>query len=68
MKEGWQTRVLGDLCRIELGKTPARAIASNWDKRRETGNVWLSIAYLQNVENKTIFDSKELGFPRNGGQ
>jgi len=59
MREGWQTKALGELCEIELGKTPARANASYWDKKCETGNVWLSIADLLKAESNVVFDSKE---------
>lgn len=41
MKEGWQTKTLGELCEIELGKTPARSNSALWDKNRETSNAWL---------------------------
>jgi type I restriction enzyme S subunit len=59
MKKGWQTKKLGELCEIELGKTPARANASFWDEKRETGNVWLSIADLLKAEDNVVVDSKE---------
>jgi len=59
MREGWQTKALGELCEIELGKTPARANALYWDEKCETGNVWLSIADLLKAESNVIFDSKE---------
>jgi type I restriction enzyme S subunit len=59
MKEGWQTKTLGELCEIELGKTPARANTSLWDKNRETSNVWLSIADLLKAKNNIAVDSKE---------
>jgi len=59
MKKGWQTKNLGDLCEIELGKTPARANASFWDEKRETSNVWLSIADLLKAEDNVVVDSKE---------
>ena len=59
MNVGWQKRKLGDLCEIELGRTPARANASYWDETRETGNVWLSIADLLNSEDNVVVDSKE---------
>jgi type I restriction enzyme S subunit len=59
MKEGWQTKTLGELCEIELGKTPARANSSYWDEKCETGNVWLSIADLLKAENNVVSDSKE---------
>lgn len=59
MKAGWQTKALGELCEIELGKTPARANASFWDEKRETGNVWLSIADLLKAADNIVVDSKE---------
>ena len=59
MKKGWETKNLGDLCEIELGKTPARANASFWDEKRETSNVWLSIADLLKAEDGIVVDSKE---------
>lgn len=59
MKDGWEAKRLGDLCDIELGKTPARANKTFWDERRETGNVWLSIADLLSAEDNVVFDSRE---------
>ena len=59
MKRGWQTKKLGELCEIELGRTPARANAAFWDEKRETGNVWLSIADLLKAEDNVVVDSRE---------
>ena len=59
MTELWQTKTLGELCEIELGKTPARANSALWDKDRETRNVWLSIADLLKAKNNIVVDSKE---------
>ena len=59
MKKGWHSKKLGDLCEIELGKTPARANNAFWDEKRETSNVWLSIADLLNAEDNVVVDSKE---------
>jgi type I restriction enzyme S subunit len=59
MKNGWQSKRLGALCDIELGKTPSRAEKSYWDEERKTGNVWLSIADLLNGEDDVVSDSKE---------
>ena len=59
MKNGWHTKKLGELCGIELGKTPARANSAFWDEKRETGNVWLSIADLLKAEDNIVVDSKE---------
>jgi len=57
--KGWRTKRLGELCEIELGKTPARANSTYWDEKRETDNVWLSIADLLKAEEYTVVDSKE---------
>lgn len=59
MKVGWRSERLGDLCNIELGKTPSRADKSYWDETRRSDNVWLSIADLLNVEDGFACDSKE---------
>ena len=59
MKNGWEIKKLGEICQIELGKTPARANKAFWDERKETGNVWLSIADLLNAEDDIVVDSKE---------
>lgn len=59
MNAVWQTKRLGEICEIELGKTPARANKAFWDENRETSNVWLSIADLLNAEDNVATDSKE---------
>ena len=59
MNNGWQTKRLGDLCDIKLGKTPARANEEFWDEKRETSNAWLSIADLLNADDNVVVDSKE---------
>lgn len=59
MRNGWQTKKLDELAEIELGKTPARANAAFWDEKRETGNVWLSIADLLKAQENVVVDSKE---------
>lgn len=59
MKNGWQTKKLGELCEIELGRTPSRANRAFWDEKRETSNVWLSIADLLRAEDNVVVDSKE---------
>ncbi|MBU0731866.1 restriction endonuclease subunit S [Patescibacteria group bacterium] len=58
-KQDWQIKKLGDLCIIELGKTPYRGNHKFWDTEKLTKNVWLSIADLLNTEGNVIFDSKE---------
>lgn len=59
LPDGWRLAKLGDLCRIELGSTPARKSKSNWDEKRETENVWLSIADMPDTLHATAHDSKE---------
>lgn len=58
-KAGWEVKTLGEVCRIELGKTPARNNSSYWDKERQTDNVWLSIADLPQRNLAVVDDSKE---------
>ena len=55
----WPTVKLGDICRIELGKTPARGQKKLWDESRFTNNVWLSIADLPKGIKPHVSDSKE---------
>ena len=57
MKKGWKIKKLGDLCTIQLGKTPHRKTERFWDKDKNSSNVWLSIADM--VHGKELFDSKE---------
>ncbi len=59
MKNNWQIKKLGDLCQIELGKTPYRGNKNFWDAEKQTDNVWLSIADLLNTEGNIVLDSKE---------
>ena len=58
-EKGWEARVLGDLCQIELGNTPARRFSKNWDAKKQTDNVWLSIADLPVGYDPWVSDSKE---------
>ncbi len=55
----WENKKLGDLCKIELGKTPYRKDKSFWDTEKKTENVWLSIADLLNTDGNVVSDSKE---------
>jgi type I restriction enzyme S subunit len=57
MKQGWEIKKLGDVCSIQLGKTPYRKNPKFWDKGKVSGNVWLSIADLKHGE--YITDSAE---------
>ena len=48
----WVEKTIGDICRIEMGRTPPRLIKSYWG----SGYKWLSIADLNS---KVITESKE---------
>ena len=53
----WEEKPLGDLCSIQLGKTPARKSPRFWDPDKETENVWLSISDLSHGQ--VVGDSVE---------
>ncbi|WP_313138081.1 restriction endonuclease subunit S [Paracoccus jeotgali] len=55
----WPIVPLGEVCRIELGKTPARGTKSNWDEDKSTGNVWLSIADMPTSLHAEATESRE---------
>ena len=57
--DGWEMALLGDLCRIELGSTPARGNARFWDTDKATENVWLSISDMLNSKDAVVTDSRE---------
>ncbi|MFA5736896.1 MAG: restriction endonuclease subunit S [Candidatus Paceibacterota bacterium] len=59
MKTNWQTKKLGEICDIEIGKTPSRSNKKLWDIEKTTKNVWLSIRDLSNAEDGIISDSRE---------
>ena len=59
MKQGWEIKKLGEVCQIELGKTPYRGDKSLWDIEKQSSNVWLSIADLLKANEGVIYDSKE---------
>lgn len=59
MKEGWIYKKLGELFPIIMGKTPPRGVAKYWDTKKETNNLWVSIADLSKREGKEIFETKE---------
>lgn len=56
---GGNTFKLGDICRIELGKTPARSNKKFWDENKSSNNIWLSIADLPLSIKPVMMDSKE---------
>ena len=59
MKKGWTYKKLGELFPIIMGKTPPRDVARFWDTKKETHNLWVSIADLSKNEGKEIKETKE---------
>lgn len=55
----WPILKLGDICRIELGKTPSRSNEKFWDANKVGKNIWLSIADLPLSIKPVMVDSKE---------
>jgi type I restriction enzyme, S subunit len=55
----WQHLYLEDVCRIEIGKTPARKSPRYWDPDKKSNNVWLSIADIPKHSNAIVHDAKE---------
>ncbi len=58
-KQNWKSAKLGDVYNIQIGKTPPRASIKYWDRLKETRNIWLSIADMNNTQDRFIYDSKE---------
>ena len=50
---------LGDVCEINLGKTPPRGSRDCWDTEKFSGNVWVSISDMSNLIDGRIEDSRE---------
>lgn len=59
MINDWEIKKLGEVCEINIGRTPERGNSKMWDKEKKTDNVWLSIADLNNTEKGYISDSTE---------
>jgi type I restriction enzyme S subunit len=55
----WPIIKLGNICRIELGKTPSRANKKYWDESKTSDNTWLSIADMPLSTKPVISNSKE---------
>lgn len=54
-----KTIKLGLLTDITIGRTPSRSDVSLWDTKKETNNIWLSIADLLKTDGKIVNSSKE---------
>jgi type I restriction enzyme S subunit len=59
VREGWITKPLGELCRIEIGGTPPRSNSKFWDEKKATDNVWVSIADMPKTLHARISTSAE---------
>ena len=55
----WQTRLLAEICRIEIGCTPDRKNAAMWDSEKKFGHVWLTVSDLPIDLYAHAMDSKE---------
>ena len=55
----WKYSYFSEVYPIVMGKTPARADISLWDKKKETHNLWVSIADISVNEGKYILDTEE---------
>ena len=53
MKHGWTTVALGDVCEINIGRTPSRSRSDYWG----AGEPWLSIADMN--QGRAIYSTKE---------
>ncbi len=59
MRENWKYSYFSEVYPIVMGKTPARADISLWDKKKETHYLWVSIADISVNESKYILDTEE---------
>ena len=57
--EAWPKVRLGDVCEINLGKTPPRGDRRYWDNKKVCGVRWLSIADLAETQDEFVNDCKE---------
>jgi type I restriction enzyme S subunit len=55
----WPVKTLGDICRIEMGRTPSRGDSKGWDKALKTANHWASIADLTACNGRVLTSTKE---------
>lgn len=46
MKSNWQTKRLGELCNIQIGKTPPRRVTQYWGE----GQPWVKVSELNGQE------------------
>ena len=58
-KTSWPVKTLGNICRIEMGRTPSRGDSKGWDKELKTLNHWASIADLTACSGRVLTSTKE---------
>ena len=58
-KTSWPVKRLGDICRIEMGRTPSRGVSKGWDQSFKTTNHWASIADLTACSGRVLTSTKE---------
>jgi type I restriction enzyme S subunit len=56
---GWPIKTLGEVCQIEMGRTPSRGESTGWDKELKTSNHWASIADLTACRGRVLSSTKE---------
>ena len=54
--DGWRETSLGDIARVEIGRTPARKEKSYWDPEKTTNNRW---ATIRDVKSKFVGETAE---------
>ena len=55
----WPVKTLGDVARIEMGRTPSRREPGGWDKDLKTSNLWATIADLTACDSRVLSKTKE---------
>ena len=55
----WKYCTFADTYPIIMGRTPARADNSLWDKKKVSHNLWVSISDISNNEGGYIYDTEE---------
>ena len=54
--DGWRETSLGEIARVEIGRTPARKEKSYWDPEKTTNNRW---ATIRDVKSKFVGETAE---------
>jgi type I restriction enzyme, S subunit len=66
---GWRLARVGEIARIEIGRTPSRNRPEFWDRAKLTGNRWVSIADMQGrFISETTEHISDLGVKESGAK